>query len=281
MTGASGQLGNELTKILEGTHQLSLPDSTTLDITNERQVLEVIEACRPQAIIHAAAYTAVDQAESAIDLARRVNVSGSQFVAQAAQRVGAQLIALSTDYVFDGTKKTPYLETDQPHPLNVYGQTKWESEQAILEAAPNSLIFRTAWLFGGGHQHGNFVRSILKRVDQGSPLSVVNDQIGSPTAAADLAGAIVEAIDQKIPGGIYHVVNEGSTSWFDLAQMIVGLIGRPDYPLAPIATSTLHQPARRPAYSALSTAKITSLGISLPDWQTGLEKFLRHIERIA
>lgn len=280
LTGGSGQLGYELRQVLDG-HELITPQSTTLDITDKHAVVQAIQAAEPDVVIHAAAYTKVDQAETEPAIAWRVNVDGSRFVAEAAGEIGARLIAISTDYVFDGLKHSPYVETDQPAPLNIYGQTKWEGEQAILAVHSESLIFRTAWLYGGNNEHGNFVRSILKRVGQNQPLRVVDDQVGSPTSAADLAKAIRVALEAKITPGIYHAVNEGWTNWFKFAQKIVEFIGKPDYPLTPISTASLQQTARRPGYSVLSSKKLVQADIRLPPWQEALYAFLRRLDRAA
>lgn len=278
ITGANGQLGYELQQVFAN-HQLILTDIDSLDITNRETVKLSVSNNRPQVIIHAAAYTAVDGLQNNRDIAFVVNRDGSRNIAQAAKLAGARLVAISTDYVFDGTKTRPYKETDKPRPPNVYGQSKLAGEEAIIKAYPQAIIVRTAWLYGGTGGHKNFVRTILRKAKVGEPLKVVDDQVGSPTYARHLAQAIKQIIDQNLPAGIYHAVNSGQASWFEFAKEIVKLAKiKTDLPaqagLQPIKTSQLNLPAKRPVYSVLSTKKLASYGITLPSWQKALKEFL-------
>jgi len=282
VTGSRGMLGTDLLNLLQvRQHQPIECDLHNCDILNLAQLDAFVAAQRPAVIIHAAAYTNVDQAETDQAAAARLNATGAQHVATVAQRYHARVVYLSTDYVFDGTQTTPYTETDAPCPQTVYGKTKLQGEQHIQRicgldeasptAAPNFLIVRTAWLYG---VHGkNFVKAILQRAQQGEPLRVVNDQTGAPTYTQDLAQGILALIECQA-GGIVHVTNRGSCTWYDFARAILNVAHLTETPIYPISTAELQRPAPRPRYSVLATAKFERLtGHTLRPWQDGLHAY--------
>lgn len=273
ITGANGQLGMELPPVLKG-HTLiplSLPGFDLLKPDAEQQVV----GARPDVIIHTAAYTDVEGAEREPDTAMAVNAEGTERMAAAAVRCGARLLCLSTDYVFDGTKRAPYEETDRPHALNAYGRSKLEGERRALARCPATLVVRTSWLYG---LHGkNFVKTILERAGREPELPVVADQQGSPTHAGDLAAALarVLAVDLK---GVVHAAGTGSCSWYEFASAIVALAGLP-VRLRPISTAESPSRVNRPPYSVLANRVLAERGITLPHWQDALTRFMK--ERTA
>jgi dTDP-4-dehydrorhamnose reductase len=221
-------------------------------------------------VIHAAAYTDVDGAEANSDRAYAVNADGSRNVAHGAAKAGARLFAISTDYVYDGTKATPYVEDDPVAPLSVYGASKLAGEREVLSAVPDAVILRTAWLYGEGK---NFVRTIIRLAGERSELRVVSDQVGSPTSAEDLARAI-RAMLSTLASGVYHAVNAGSCSWHEFAVTILRLAGL-DRPVVPISTADLARPAKRPARSILDCSKLAAVGVLMRPWQDALADYLR------
>jgi dTDP-4-dehydrorhamnose reductase len=214
LTGATGQLGIALRHVLRG-HDLVSPTETEADITDASIAARIADA-GPEVVIHAAAYTDVDGAESNPDRAYAVNADGTRNVARGAAKAGARLVAVSTDYVYDGTKTAPYVEDDLVAPLSVYGASKLAGEREALAVKPDAIILRTAWLYGDGK---NFVRTMIRLAGERSELRVVSDQIGSPTAAVDLAHAIRAVLDTRA-AGVYHAVNAGSCSWHEFAVTI-------------------------------------------------------------
>ncbi|MEO5656381.1 MAG: dTDP-4-dehydrorhamnose reductase [Nitrospiria bacterium] len=267
LTGASGQLGLALRRTLAA-HDLVAPSETEADISDPA-IVSTIAAARPDLIVHTAAYTDVDGSEADPDRAFAVNARGSLHVAQGAAAVGARLIAISTDYVYDGSKRSPYVETDPTSPLGVYGASKLEGEREMVKVLPGVTILRTAWLYGEGK---NFVRTMLRLAGERDELRVVDDQIGSPTSAADLAGAIV-ALASRPASGVYHAVNAGSCSWYEFSKVILRLAGRSTR-VVPIPSSELARPAKRPAHSVLDCGKLAALGIHLRPWEQALEEYL-------
>jgi len=224
-----------------------------MDIQKEEDTVFKIEKIRPDIVIHLAAYTDVDGCESNEEKAFVVNAEGTKHVALAASRCLAKMVYLSTDYVFDGNKKEPYLENDVPHPLNVYGRSKWEGEQHVQELVKNSLIVRTQWLYG---RYGkNFVTSILRQATEKRVLSIVNDQMGSPTYSADLGKAIFTLIQFDVRG-IFHVANSDLCTWYTFGQAILKLSGMNKVKVIPISSKDLGRPAARPAYSVLNCQKL-------------------------
>jgi dTDP-4-dehydrorhamnose reductase len=250
-----------------------------LDIGDDARVRSALIDFRPDLVVNAAAYTAVDKAEDAAGEAFRVNRDGAHHIAAAAQEVGAPLIHISTDYVFDGVKPTPYAETDSTNPLGIYGQSKLAGEIAVMAECMNYAIVRTSWIFSAdGH---NFVKTILRLAGERDAIDVVDDQWGAPTFAADLAGAIAAigesllcATAQPAPRGIYHVSGSGYATWYGFARAIIKLStekGGPSCELRPIATDGYPTRARRPANSCLDGAKALQIfGVRLPDWQASL-----------
>ncbi len=267
VTGAGGQLGRELIDVL-ASHELHGRDHRALDISDRQAVFETVEQVRPSWIINAAAYNDVDGAERATELAFAVNAAGPAYLAAAAARVGAEMVHISTDYVFDGRKGAPYTELDRADPLSVYGRSKYEGELQVLSAHPSACVLRTAWLYG---EYGkNFVKAILKAADRGGPLNVVTDQVGSPTWTRHLAQAIDELI-QTPARGLFHVANRGACSRFEFAGAIVQ--GRVE--VLPISAADAARPAPRPANSALVSVRWQAAGLRpLPDWESALQDFL-------
>jgi dTDP-4-dehydrorhamnose reductase len=267
VTGAGGQLGRELIEVL-ASHELHGRDHRDLDITDRQAVDATVEQLRPAWVINAAAYNDVDGAESAVELAYAVNAAGPGHLAAAAARAGAEMVHISTDYVFDGHKGAPYTEMDRADPLSVYGRSKYEGELQVLSAHPSACVLRTAWLYGGYGK--NFVKAILTAAERGGPLKVVADQIGSPTWTRHLAEAIAELI--RTPArGLFHVANGGACSRFEFARAIVN--GRVE--VEPVSAADAARPAPRPANSALTSERWQPAGLhSLPDWKTALSDFL-------
>jgi len=244
--------------------------SHAADIRDEKRVLEVVQEARPEWIVLAAAYTDVDGCESKPDLAFAVNRDGAVNVAAAAKQVGARLVFLSSDYVFDGKKTTPYETGDARNPQSVYGRTKAEAEVALLDLMPDCCIARTSWLFGVGGKC--FPDTILKLAASRPALDVVNDQRGSPTYTEDLARAIIQ-LCRKNATGIVHATNAGDCSWFELAEEIVSRAGL-GTTVCPVSTEQMARPAPRPAYSVLSPARLRALGIEMPFWRDALRRYL-------
>ena len=267
VTGAGGQLGHELIEVL-ATQEVHGRDHHALDITDRHAVFAIVEQVRPSWVINAAAYNDVDGAEVASELAFAVNAAGAGYLAEAAARAGADMVHISTDYVFDGRKGAPYTELDRPDPLSVYGQTKYEGELQVLSAHPSACVLRTAWLYG---EYGNnFVKAILKAAERGGPLKVVADQVGSPTWTRHLARAIGELI-QTPARGLFHVANAGACSRFEFARAIVQ--GRVE--VQPISAADAARPAPRPANSALVSERWQAAGLRpLPNWERGLREYL-------
>lgn len=268
ITGATGQLGSELCRALG--HETVIPkDLPDFDLTRS-DIDEQIADASPDVIIHAGAYTDVDRAEREPELAAAVNVKGTEEVAKAAARVGARLFYVSTDYVFDGAQRVPYQEQDTPNPLNHYGLTKWQGEQAVLSSGAKALVVRTAWLYG---QHGkNFVKAIMRAAQEQSVLHVVQDQRGCPTYAKDLADAFVSLLDRDVEG-ILHVANRDNCTWHEFAEAIVQEMGL-SIPVLPITTSQAGRLAKRPPYSVLGLNRLTSIGLVLPNWKQALKNFM-------
>ncbi|OQM46888.1 dTDP-4-dehydrorhamnose reductase [Anoxybacillus sp. UARK-01] len=272
ITGAHGQLGVELVTLLENAEcQVYGYGRNEMDITDFEQVNDIIDRVRPTVIIHAAAYTRVDDAESEIDQAFLVNAYGTRNVAVAAQKVDAKLVYISTDYVFDGNSHAPYNEFVAPSPINVYGKSKWAGERFVADLHSKFFIVRTSWVYG---KHGNnFVKTMLKLGQKQKELFVVDDQIGCPTYAVDLAAQIFQLI-QTEKYGIYHVSNSGSCSWYEFAKAIfeeTGLIVR----LERCKTKDYPRPAARPLYSVLEHMALRLNGFKeLRHWREALKEFI-------
>jgi dTDP-4-dehydrorhamnose reductase len=267
--GASGLLGQALVPKLKD-EQLTALSSKDADIRDASEVRRVIEAARPEWVIVAAAYTDVDGCESNRELAFSVNRDGAVNVARAARDTGARLIFLSSDYVFDGNKGSPYEADDRRNPMSVYGESKAQAEEQLLQILPDIVIVRTSWLFGVGGKC--FPATILKIAATRPELRVVNDQRGSPTLTDDLGSALVE-LCRKNASGIVHMTNSGDCTWYEFASEIVKASGL-DTEVKPVSTSEFPRPARRPAYSVLSPATRIVYGIEMPSWQDALRRYL-------
>lgn len=278
LTGASGQLGRCFQDRLPEGWQLHAFGSAELDISNKSQVDEIVASLKPDAIVNAGAYTAVDKAESEPELAARVNTLGPKNLALAARASGAKLVHVSTDYVFDGQGNRPYLETDVTHPLGVYGKTKLDGESEALAALPETMVVRTAWVFS---EYGNnFVKTMVKLAESRDTLGIVSDQRGCPTYAGDLATALITLLQVDAAGGIYHYGGDREVSWFEFADQIFDIAvaeGRLEKKpaLNPMTTDQYPTPAQRPAYSVLDGEKIKSLGVALSDWDAALKDIIR------
>lgn len=315
VTGAKGQLGKKIIELLGDDYELVLTDSEEMDITDKDKVFEVIGREKPGFIIHGAAYTKVDDAEEKVDLCRLINAEGSKNVALAAKENHTTMLYISTDFVFDGMnskakgvrskennddtnplRPTPYTELDATHPLSVYAQTKLEGENFIKEICPKYYILRTAWLFGElpeGHPGTNFVEAMLKLASERASLSIVSDQIGSPTYTGDLVNVIHQIVRSRekgegsentlrptpyalpaVPYGIYHVSGTGEASWYDFAKEIFKQTDT-KIELKPISSAEYLQKAKRPSYSYLDKSKIeNALGIKVRPWQEMLSEYL-------
>jgi dTDP-4-dehydrorhamnose reductase len=278
VVGARGMLGTDLVKALQENRFSPLGvDVDELDITDAAGVAKTVSAIRPHTVINVAALTDVDGCESRADDAYRINAAGAENLARACAAQRAYLVHLSTDYVFDGTKSTPYREDDPMSPLGVYGTSKAEGEALVRRVLPdNHCIVRTQWLYG---IHGkNFVETILSLCAQRDVLRVVDDQVGSPTYTVDLAEALVRLCLLRYVGTI-HVTNHGATSWHGFAEAIVALSGRKGVRVETMTTDELKRPAPRPLYSVLDGSRYSAVtGSSLRPWQEALADYFRHRE---
>jgi dTDP-4-dehydrorhamnose reductase len=269
--GAKGMLGTDLLDAWQS-DELIPADLAEADLRSFVETEKLVLRVRPDWIILCAAYTDVDGCERNSDLAFAVNATGVENVARAAETVSAKVFLVSTDYVFDGKGTRPYEISDPVAPMNVYGASKAGGEQALRKHSSNWCIGRTAWLFG---IHGpSFPQKILHAAETRPELSVVNDQVGSPTYTRDLAGAIRDLVRKDVRG-IVHITNEGICSWFDFAKEILSQSGRKAVPVLPISTDQSARPARRPNYSVLSPASLHAHGIRLRPWQQALSDFLQ------
>ena len=283
VTGANGQLGNSVRQWAEKYPQYIFvyTDIDTLDICDATAVKSFVKEKGADYIINCAAYTAVDKAEDDETLCARINQEAVQNLGEAAQEVGAKVIHVSTDYVFDGTNHVPYVETDATCPASVYGRTKLAGEQALLKVCPeSSVIIRTAWLYS--EFGNNFVKTMLRLGSEREQLLVVFDQVGSPTYAGDLAAAILTVLEQAEKGGfvpgVYHFSNEGVCSRYDFAVKIMELGGK-TCQVAPIESKEYPAKANRPHYSVLNKAKIkTTYQVVVPHWETSLRKCIEAIK---
>ncbi len=272
ITGAAGMLGRDLCRVFAEGYRVLPADIAEVDIRREKETLDYILERGPGLIVHAAAYTAVDQAEKESVEAMAVNGRGTENVARAAAACGALMVYISTDYLFDGRKRSPYVEDDPPNPLSIYGLTKLAGEVAVRRHAPRHLIVRTAWLFGPGKT--NFVREMARRAVGRIMVRVVDDQVGTPTYTPHLAGA-VRRLCEAGAVGVVNAVNAGQCSWFELTREIYRLSEADPALVEKITTAELDRPARRPAFSVLSTARLIGLlGEGLPPWEEALKEYL-------
>lgn len=279
ITGANGQLGQKVAELLRCHYDLVLTDRDNMDITNDSKVRRIIKLEKPELIIHAAAYVDVDRAEKEKNECRKVNVSGSRNLAEAAESIGAAMIYFSTDYVFDGRQITPYTETDITSPISLYGKSKLDGETEIIKHCSKYYILRISWLFGESSQGKNFIET-MKNLGRGNKLvRVVDDQVGSPTYTGDVAEVTKKIMERfeaskPIPWGIYHFSGSGETTKFGLTKEIFRQL-KIKAKLSPISTKDYPTPAQRPAYSYLSKNKIEQiLEIKARDWRDMLLEYL-------
>ncbi len=297
LTGKNGQLGRELISSLKPLGEVVALSHAEMDLTKPEEIRGAIRGVRPQLIVNAAAYTAVDQAESEEAIARAVNADAPGLMAEEAKIIGAAMVHYSTDYVFDGSKTSPYLETDPTNPINAYGRTKLAGEEAVRNSGATHLIFRTAWVYG--REGKNFLRTILRLATQREELKIVRDQIGAPTASQDIALGTAEALSRiyapkenalafSAVSGTYHLTAGGQTNWYEFAKAILeeaaGSAADPWLAIAtnaqslitrtvvPITAADYPTPAKRPAYSVLSNDRLArTFGIKLQDWRAQLQ----------
>lgn len=298
LTGKNGQIGGELLHLLPQLGELVALDHDQLDLSNPTAVRRTIREVRPQLIVNAAAYTAVDQAETDEPTARAVNADAPGMMAEEAKKIEAALIHYSTDYVYDGTKKSPYDETDSANPINVYGKTKLAGEEAIRNSGVPHLIFRTTWLYATRGR--NFLLTILRLATEREELRIVSDQVGAPTCASEVAAATAKVMTRMIRrndggfpflevSGTYHMSAAGKTTWYDFAKTILEKAKTASQSLGwlavatqgrtlmarrvvPVSTEEFGSPAPRPAYSILSNSRLNhTFGVAVPDWHAQLQ----------
>lgn len=296
LIGTNGQVGRELHKMLPRAGEVTALDRQRLDLTQPADIRSAIRSARPQFIVNAAAYTAVDKAESEESVARAINAAAPAVMAEEASKIGATLIHYSTDYVFDGTKTSPYTEEDSPNPLNAYGRTKLEGELAIRASGATHLILRTTWVYAAVGK--NFLLTILRLATQREELKIVSDQIGAPTLNVEIAKVTCDILAQLSgaapaaateASGVYNLTAGGQTTWYDFTNAILERAARipPDTPwfaaatnhlpliarrIIPIAASEYPLPAKRPAYSLLSNARLNrTFSLRMPYWQDQLD----------
>jgi len=295
LLGKNGQVGWELQRSLAPLGDVIALDRHSQDfcgdLSNLPGLAQTVQTLRPDLIVNAAAHTAVDKAESEPELARTLNALAPGVLAQEAHKLGAWLVHYSTDYVFDGSGSQPWLETDTPAPLSVYGQTKLEGEQLIAAHCSRHLIFRTCWVYAA--RGDNFAKTMLRLAQERERLTVIDDQRGTPTGAELLADVTAHAIRQVMhrqypqpeQAGIYHLAASGETTWNGYAKHVISQAGRTQSAIkiianevVPVPTSAFHTPARRPHNSRLSTGKLQStFGLTLPAWQQGVDRMLAEI----
>ncbi len=277
VTGARGQVGGELVRLLAPYGEVVGTDLESLDLGDVDAVRTALRGAKPALIVNAAAYTAVDLAEKEVDLAYAVNARAPGVLAEEARRLGAVLVHYSTDYVFDGARTTPYPEDAPTGPLNVYGASKLEGERAIAAVNVPALVFRTSWVYGLTGR--NFLLTIRRLAGERDELRIVADQAGVPNWSRTLAEATTRIVAMGLPAmaeraGLYHLSSTGATTWHAFAQAIVGVAAKPR--IVPITTAEYPTPARRPAYGVLATARFErTFGFALPDWREDLDRCLR------
>ncbi len=287
LTGGSGQVGHELLPLLSKLGEVLSPGRDQLDLASEDSISRAIREFRPQIIVNAGAYTRVDDAETHSDIAHSINARAPGLLAELASEMDAIFVHYSTDYVFDGTRKGPWIESDATGPQNVYGASKLEGECNIAAVGTRFLILRTSWVYG---PHGNnFLLTIRRLASERTELRIVSDQIGAPTSASQIARATAQLLRdlepttrKDFPIGIYHLTAAGSASWYEFAEAIVGLL-RTRMPvkverILPISSAEFLTPARRPLNSILNNAKFArTFGFQLKDWRSGLDEVMHQL----
>lgn len=279
ITGCNGQLGSEIRLLEDNFPQYTFfnTDKDELDITNQLAVDDFVNRNEIDGIVNCAAYTAVDKAETDQKLCTALNTEAPVYMAAAIEKRGGWMIHVSTDYVFNGKKHTPYVETDTPCPDSVYGSTKLAGEFGVSKFCKKTMIVRTAWLYSGFGN--NFVKTMMRLGREKAELGVVFDQIGTPTYARDLAVAIFTAIEKGVTPGVYHFSNEGVCSWYDFTKAIHRIAGITTCNVKPLHTSEYPTPATRPSYSVLDKTKIKeTYGIEIPYWENSLEECIKRMK---
>jgi dTDP-4-dehydrorhamnose reductase len=286
LLGATGQIGYELRPLLSNLGSVVAPGRGEVDLTAPDTIRRAVRDVAPDLVLNAAAYTAVDDAEEESELAHAINARAPGVLAEAAADTGAWLVHYSTDYVFDGTKTTPYTEEDCSNPRTVYGRTKLKGERAVQDVWGKHLILRTSWVYSA--RRSNFLKTMLRLADDHETLTVVDDQIGTPTwagwiaeATIDILHAVIDEEDPAVPLGLYHLAATGQTSWYGFAQAIFAQFGRDDVSVEPVPTEEYPTPAPRPAYTVLDseTARRT-FGLSIPTWTEQLAALRRQWEPV-
>ena len=278
LLGGTGQIGHELRRTLDRFGRVEAPGRDVVDLTAPASIRDAVQSLSPDLVVNAAAYTAVDEAEEEKERAAALNVDAPRILAEETRKVGGWFVHYSTDYVFDGTKTAPYDETDAPNPINEYGRTKWRGEKAIRDVSDRYLLLRTSWVYSD--RRSNFLLSMLRLAEENETLTVVDDQIGTPTWAgwiADATGTIVEKLlsadEPDALSGLYHLAASGQTSWYGFARAIFEQFERPDVSVEPISTDEYPTPARRPLYTALnSRSACDTFELAIPTWSEQLAR---------
>lgn len=293
IVGAAGQLGFELQRSFKDFGDLTAVDRESVDLAVPAKVRDLVRCIKPDIILNAAAYTAVDRAESEQSVALAINAHAPGILAEEAEQSSALLVHYSTDYVFDGSKQGPWTEVDEPRPLNYYGASKSAGEKAIRQLGGKHLIFRTSWVYG---PHGsNFLLTMLRLARQRDQITIVDDQYGAPTTSIELANATLQVVQGVIAGqfgasedwaGLYHMTCSGSTTWYGFAQSIFARAGRlldgKVLTVSPIASADYPTPAQRPHNSVLSNAKLQArFAVQLPHWETALDKVIEELSQAS
>jgi dTDP-4-dehydrorhamnose reductase len=271
ITGGQGQLGIELKNLLEDENEVYAWDIDQLDITQGKETIEKVVDLNPDIIIHSAAYTDVDGCEENVDLAYQVNAYGTRNIAVACQKCDAKMVYVSTDFIFDGKKDEHYIEFDQTNPINVYGKSKLAGEKFVKNLVDKFFIVRTAWLYG--ENSGNFVKTMLELAEERDLLTVVNDQVGSPTYVKDLAEVIRKLINTDLYG-TYHASNTGECSWYQFAKKIFKYTNT-QIEVEPVTSEEFARPATRPTYSVMNNYSLEqNLGYKMKNWKDALKDYL-------
>jgi len=269
--GSSGQIGSATNSVIREADEVFSPTHSQVDISDQVAVSEYLLDARPDVVLNAAAFTDVDGSEVDVEHARLINAEAVGVMSTACQELGAKLIHISTDYVFDGRSPRPYVEFDEIAPLSAYGASKAMGEKLAVTNNPQTWVVRTSWVYQGGFT--NFPAAIISKFRRGERVSVVEDQIGAPTYASDVAQALIELASSSAPFGTYHVTNQGQTSWFGFAQVIAETLGFNADLVSPISTESFTRPAKRPLYSVLSNEKWQAAGLKpLSTWQAAWQR---------
>ncbi len=286
LLGSTGQIGWELMRTLAPLGEIIAPTRREVDLTRPDELGAAVRAVRPTMIVNAAAYTAVEQAEEDVHTAEMVNAVAPGVLAEEAARCGALMVHLSTDYIFDGTKRIPYVETDVANPLNVYGKTKYAGEEAVRDAGDEHLIFRTSWVYGARGE--NFFTTMLRLFAEREEVRVVYDQVGAPTWSRTIAEAVAQVVSMPLRDsngrrGTFHLSAAGETTWHGFASAILGKIRMDALTtrILPISTQEFPSKVVRPAYSVLSNGSLHDIGLRLPQWDDSLEALVAELDEVA